>query len=86
MCVAAIPIANVAMTYVMEMNGVVASCKVSTAMAENVVKPPSTPVTTKCRRISWFMIFGKLAIKPISNAPTTLTMKVSHGNEVAFGV
>lgn len=86
MCVAATPTANVATTYVIEINGVLARCKVSTAIAENVVKPPRTPVTTKWRRVSFNMIFGELAINPISNAPITLTMKVDHGNEVSLGV
>ena len=47
MWVAATPTAKVATTYEIEINGVVARFKVSTAIAENVVKPPSTPVTTK---------------------------------------
>ena len=80
MCVAATPIANVATTYEIEINGVLAKCKVSTAIAEKVVKPPSTPVTAKYRRISLFMIVGVLATNPISKAPTALTKNVDHGN------
>ncbi len=86
MCVATTPIAKVAMTYVIEITGVAARFRVSTAIAENVVKPPSTPVTTKWRRVSLFIMFGELATKPISNAPTTLTMKVDHGKDVVLGV
>ena len=71
---------------VIEINGVLASCNVSTAIAEKVVKPPSTPVTTKWRRVSLFIMFGELAINPISNAPITLTIKVDHGNEVSLVV
>ena len=70
----------------MEIHGVVANCKVSTAIAEKVVKPPSIPVTTKWRRVSLFMMLGKLAITPISNAPITLTIKVDQGNEVMLEV
>jgi hypothetical protein len=86
MWVAAIPTAKVATTYVIEIKGVAARFKVSTAIAENVVKPPSTPVTTKCRRVSLFIIAGELATKPISKAPMTLTINVDHGKEVSLGV
>ena len=85
-CVAATPTANVAITYSPETAGVPERFKVSTAIAEKVVNPPSIPVTTKWRRVSLLIIFGELATNPISNAPMTLTEKVDQGNEVSLGV
>jgi len=76
---------SVAITYPAEINGWFARSKVSTAIAEKVVKPPSTPVTIKCLRISLFMILGQLAINPISNAPITFTVNVDQGNDVSVG-
>jgi len=70
----------------MEITGLVASCNVSTAIAEKVVNPPKTPVTTKCRRASMFIIFGVPATMPMHNAPMTLTKKVAQGNEVSLGI
>lgn len=78
--------ANVPTTYVTDTIGELASCKVSTEIAEKVVKPPSTPVTTKCLRFSLVTIFCELATRPISNAPTTFTAKVAQGKAVSLEV
>ena len=57
------------------------SCQVSSPNAENVVKPPSTPVTSASRAAGEIQCSSaSVASTPIAKQPVTFTANVPHGN------